>query len=88
MKILYRMTKVNMECKVETQSKECTLVDILRKDTRPDPSLIYKYYGDEAPNGAFGAVPNTRLVLQDEEGKYIIMPDVPNNLYWSIIKEN
>lgn len=60
------------------------LVDVLSANSVPNKKLIFKYYGIEAPPGAFKATLSDRLVFDtDGLGNYLIMPNVSRNKrYW------
>lgn len=62
------------------------LIDILPRGLIPPHHLVLKYYGKDAPIGAFRAVDNTRLIFRRSGHKtFVILPDTRHNAqFWRI----
>ena len=62
-----------------SRSFNAELVETLLANSPQPPELIFKYYGDDAPAGAFKPSIHDRLVFHSEDSGYIIIPNIPPN---------
>jgi len=56
---------------------EAFLVDILPRGVMPDPALIRKYYGKDAPELAYCALTVGRFVFRVTTGGYYVVSNAP-----------
>ena len=62
-----------------SRSFNAELVETLLANSPQPPDLIFKYYGEDAPAGAFKPSIHDRLVFHNEDSGYIIIPNIPPN---------
>lgn len=64
-----------------------TLAHRINRFQVPDPVMVQVWYGQNAPDMAFGPTTYDRLVFSTvDEGNYIVIPDTKKNrsMFWQV----
>ena len=64
----------------------CELVDVIIMNGKPKSEDVLKYYGVQAPKSVYEAIGVDRMILQREDGTYIVMPNTPKTgKLWELV---